>query len=112
NGPGGATLDLTMPAADAALFSGATMGAYFGIQPNTLANIGQSVVISEIKITNGADVVVDDTFPSTGDPAVQVDPALWTLRLDGGTTAIKNVTDLPAFWLSWTLPDADFVLHA
>jgi hypothetical protein len=111
-GPGGATTNLVMSPDAAAMFNSTTpvMGTYFGIQPNNAANIGQGVNISEIKVTSGSTVVVDDKFP-TPDPTQQVDPNLWTLKMDD-TAGIFVVDQLPAYWLGWSLPDSGYALQA
>lgn len=111
-GPGNTSLNLVMPPESAAFFNSAApmMGTYFGIQPNNLGNIGQGVAMSEIKITYGSTVLVDDTF-STVDPTQQVDPALWNLRMDD-PVGIFVITNQPSYWLSWSLPDVNFVLQA
>jgi len=107
-GPGGVTTNYTMPSDAAAMFLSTTpsMATYFGVQPNQVNNIGQSAVLSRIKITDGATTVVDDTF-SAEDPTQEVDPLSWILRIDGGnsTNSLKVVTSLPAYWLSWNKPD-------
>jgi hypothetical protein len=110
-GPGGVSTNLVMPPDSAALFNSATpvMGTYFGIQPNNPVAIGQGVNIQEIKVTSGSTVVVDDKFLVV-DPTQQVDPSLWQLRMDN-PAGIFVVDQQPAYWLKWTLPDANFTLQ-
>jgi hypothetical protein len=108
SGPGGGSTNVVMPPEAAPFFLSSTpsMGTYFGVQPNQVANIGQSAVFSRIRILNGVTTVVDDQF-TTVDPTQEVDPLLWILRIDGGNTAnsLKIVDTLPAYWLSWNKPD-------
>ena len=49
-------------------------------------------------------MVVDESF-ATEDPSYEVDPSLWTQRLDGGANCIKVVDTVPSYWVSWNLPD-------
>jgi hypothetical protein len=111
SGPGGAVTNWTMPPDAAALFYSGTpvMGTYFGTQPNNPVSIGQNVGISEIKITSGSTVVVDDHFDVI-DPFQQVDPTLWQLEMDN-QNGIFVITNQPSFWLGWSLPDAGFALR-
>ena len=104
-GPGGVSTNFDMGPDAAAFFQSGTpsMGTYFGGQPNNPNNIGQRLVYSRIKITDGATTVVDDTFPLS-DPSNEADPALWTKALDAGAAAIK-VVDQNAFWVDWNKPD-------
>lgn len=111
--PDGSTTNLTMPAADAALFTPASaMGTYFGGQPNALANTGEELVFSNVKITNGSDTIVDESFePADPDNGLSADN--WIKRLDApeGLYVIDNAqVKTPALWLRWSLPDADFQL--
>jgi hypothetical protein len=112
SGPGGVVTNLTMPPDAALLFYSTlnSMGTYFGTQPNNPVSIGQNVGISEIKVTSGATVVVDDLF-NTVDPTQQVDPTLWQLEMDN-PAGIFVITNQPTYWLGWTLPDAGFSLRA
>ena len=112
SGPGGAVTNWTMPPDAALLFYSTlnSMGTYFGTQPNNPVSIGQNVGISEIKITTGSTVVVDDLFNAI-DPTQQVDPTLWQLEMDN-TAGIFVITNQPTYWLGWSLPDAGFSLRA
>jgi hypothetical protein len=103
--PDGTGTNFDMGADAAAWFLPVTtsMATYFGCQPNSPANIGQRMVYSEIKVTDGATVVVDDTFP-VEDPSYEVDSSLWIQELDAGVNAIK-VVDQYAFWVDWNKPD-------
>ena len=104
-GPGGVSTNFDMGADAAAFFNSGTpsMATYFGGQPNNPGNIGQRIVYSQIKITDGTNTVVDDTFP-LADPGNEVDPTLWTKQLDAGAVAIK-VVDQNALWVDWNKPD-------
>jgi hypothetical protein len=105
-GPGGVSSTFDMGADAAAMFQSSfgVVNAYIGIQPNNPGNIGQRAVFSNFKVSNGSNVVVDDHF-SVEDPFYEVDPNLWTQKLDGGVNCIKVVDSSPAYWLDWTLPD-------
>jgi hypothetical protein len=110
SGPGGVSQTFTIPEENAQLFTGFAMETIFGGQPNATANIGQDILYTEIKITNGADVLVDDKFDTdTADPNQQVDPNLWVRRADDNNGIILVDTD-PTYYVRWTLPDSDFTL--
>jgi hypothetical protein len=83
-----------------------SVGTYFGIQPNSPANIGQRAVFSHIGVTSGTNVIVDEHF-AVAYPYTEVDTSAWTPELDGGTAvgSLKVLDQLPADWISWKLPD-------
>lgn len=103
-GPGGVGTNFDMGADAAAWFvPAASMATYFGDQPNNPANIGQKMVYSEIKMTDGTNVVFDDTFPLE-DPFYEINTSLWTAETDAGAIALK-VVDRDAWWIDWNKPD-------
>jgi hypothetical protein len=106
--PDNTTTNLTIPAADAALYEPATSGvsAQFGVQPNDAARVGQFATISNIKITQGTKVVVDDHFQSA-----TLDPAVWIVRARDAAGIFTVTPDL-AFLVKWNLPDTGFSLKA
>jgi len=98
--PNGTSTNFSMPPEAVALFSGPAY-AYFGIQPNQLTSIGQSATLARIQITS-VSVPIDDSFPGP------LDTATWQVIAENPA----GVTTIPpdaAFWLSWNLPDRDFV---
>lgn len=102
--PGGVSTNFTMPADAAALFADPAV-VYFGVQPNQIANIGQSAVFSRLQIT-GTTTALDDSF--TGDT---LDTAIWqTVAADAG--GISVVPPTAAFQLSWGAPATGFVVQA
>jgi len=102
--PGGATTNLVMPAADAAQFSGNIL-FYTGVQPNQLANIGQAVILSGVKITQGSTTVEDHftTAPLSTDN--------WVVNANNAAD-VQVVTPADPFWVSWTTPASNFGLQA
>lgn len=104
----GSTTDLVIPDADAALYEPANKGvsALFGVQPNADTRVGLSAIISRIKITKGATVVVDDNFQ-----AAQLDTEKWTVRAQDAGGVFTTTPDL-AYLVSWSLPDAGFALRS
>lgn len=109
--PGGASTNFTMPAGIASSFS-SPMYTYFGTQPRFDANIGQTVVLSHVLITNTVNgLVVDDNFQ-----AEALDPNNWDLDATTGNSVVADAggvvlvpPDAPV-WVSWTLPDTGFFL--
>jgi hypothetical protein len=99
--PNGANTNFAMPPEAVALFSGSTY-AYLGIQPNQLSSIGQAATIARLQIT-GVPTPIDDSFSG---PAL--DTATWEIIAENAA-GITQVPSGAAFWLSWTLPDRDFV---
>jgi hypothetical protein len=102
--PSGAATNFSMPPDATALFSGPAY-AYFGIQPNRLSNIGQSASFSRLQIT-GIPTPIDDSFAG---PAL--DSAIWEVIAENAAGVVAVPPDA-AFWLTWTLPDRDFVPQA
>src|SRR5581483_6712640 len=78
--------------------------AYFGAQPNSTADIGQSIVLSNVKIT-GTQNPVNDSFSGS-----TVDTNVWVLRASQPADVFIPLSDA-AFTLSWTLPDTNFKLQ-
>lgn len=78
--------------------------AYFGAQPNTTTDIGQGIVLSNVKIT-GTTTPLNDSF--TG-PVL--DTSTWVVRASEPLDVFIPASDA-AFILSWTLPDSNFSLQ-
>src|SRR5262249_14199529 len=68
------------------------------------ANIGQRLDFSQITITDGTNVVADDTFPMV-DPVTEVDQTLWTAQCDAPSAVALKVVDQAAYWVNWNKPD-------
>src|SRR5262249_9204828 len=58
--PNGAVTNFSMPADAVNLFKGSAY-AYFGVQPNQLTNIGQSVTFTHLQIS-GVSIPIDEAF--------------------------------------------------
>ncbi len=102
--PDGQTASGSLPnAATAQLFAG-PLYAYFGTVPQSTANIGQSAVFSDIKITGLENPVAED-----------IASALANGLLEKSATEINGVLFVdPAespYWFTWTLPATDYVLQ-
>jgi hypothetical protein len=113
--PGGASTNFAMPAGAVALFAD-PMYAYFGAQPNSSNNIGQSITLSRVQIS-GVAAPIDDHFtgvPSdpadTNSPPV-LDSATWQLAAQD-PAGVVLVPSGSIYWLSWTLPDKGFTPQA
>lgn len=100
--PSGTSTNFTMPADAAALFAGPGY-AYFGAQPNQLANIGQSAILSRIQI-EGTDVAIDEQFLGA-----QLLPDTWEYAAED---AAGIVLVPQAMWISWSLPAVGFSLQS
>ena len=103
--PTGATNSLSFPDEQAIkdLFSDPVI-AYFGAQPNTTADIGQGIVLSNVKIS-GTALPVNDSFVGAA-----VDTNIWVVRASQPANVFIPLSDA-AFVLSWTLPDTNFRLE-
>ena len=99
--PSGGMTNFAMPPEAVALFAGPAY-AYIGVQPNQLANRGQAALLDRIQIT-GVATPIDETFPSA-----TLDPR-WQIIAPDASAAIPVPPDA-AFWISWTLPDRDYVM--
>jgi len=102
--PSGSSTNFTLPAGTVARFAG-PLYAYFGVQPNSTANIGRSATFSRIQIT-GAGTPIDDRFTSG-----PLDPVTW----QGVAEDAPGILPVPAdtaYALTWTLPDAGYNLEA
>ncbi len=102
--PGGNTANFSLGADAAALFAD-PLYAYFGGQPNSLANIGQSIVISRVQITGTANPV-DDSFT-----ADTLDSNTWQLRA-ADPSGLVVVPANTAYQVTWTLPDYGYTLQS
>lgn len=111
NGPGGAALSFSLRPAIVANFI-EPLNVIFGGQPNRqsdanpTANVGQTVVLSAVGITNGGSVVASDDF--TADTAF--DSVNW-FKLTADLNAIQLIPAGSAKWIKWSLPDASFGLQ-
>ncbi len=100
--PSGTSTNFTMPAEAAALFAGPGY-AYFGVQPNQLANIGQSAIFSRIQI-EGTDVTIDEEFLGS-----QLLPDTWEYAAED----VAGIVLVPkALWISWTLPAVGYTVQS
>jgi hypothetical protein len=105
--PSGLSTNFTFPDAAAlqAAFPAGTVVVYFGGDPNATANIGQDIVLSQVKITGASPPITDNFTEAT------LDTNTWVLRAQEPadvTIVPNNIT----FALSWTLPDLDFYLQS
>jgi hypothetical protein len=103
--PDSSTTNFIFPSASADLFAG-PLYAWFGVQPNTSGNIGQSAVFSRARIYGGVSPEIDDSFATA-----PLDNTVWGYAA-ADAPGIQVITpDIP-FWLNWTLPDSGFMLLA
>ena len=102
--PEGTSTNFFMPAEHESLFAGPAY-AYFGVQPNEMRNIGQGATLSQVQIT-GVPNPIDDTFTTAA-----LDSAKWEYAAESAA-GITSIPPNAIGWVSWTLPDRDFVLEA
>jgi len=101
--PGGATFSTNFTADVVALFS-SPLTAYFGAQPNTTADIGQVVVLSNVKVTGTANPINDNFTSPT------LDANTWVVRASQPANVFMPSSD-DAYIVNWTLPDLHFSLE-
>lgn len=93
---------------DAAALFADPLNVYFGAQPNSPANFGQSVVLSAVSISGNAQPVSDNFFADNW----QLDTNLtWTIVANDPTTVQLLAPDPRAFFIKWSLPDSGFGLQ-
>jgi hypothetical protein len=103
-GPGGVSTNFSISSSVAEQFVD-PLTVYVGSQPNSAANIGQSVVLSDFSIT-GNDAPVNDNFATDA----SLDLTTWQTVV-GDPTTIQLVPPGSSWWLSWNLPDSGFYLQ-
>lgn len=87
-------------------FPQGSVAAYFGGQPNGTANIGQGIVLAEVKINGSSLTPIDDQFTES-----VLDPTVWVIR-EAQSTAVALVQNNVHWNLGWTLPDLHFQLQS
>lgn len=109
-GPDESSSTFSIPAEDAAKFEPDSFtSAYFGIQPNQLANIGQSATLSEITIIDGGTIALTEKF-ETVDDVQGVDPDRWLV--EASREAVWVINSEASYWVNWTLPAPGFELFS
>jgi hypothetical protein len=93
-----------MPPEDAAFFSGG-ITVYVGIQPNDLANVGQTAVIGGVEVKAGSTTLLTDNFSVS-----PLDPAVWNVRAQLAA-CVAVVTPADPFWASWTTPASGYTIE-
>ena len=109
--PDGTSSTVEFPADSAPLFAD-PLYAFFGVQPNQLSNIGQSVVIGQVQIS-GTVTPLNDNFagvPPEGGGSNQLDPAVWQVVAQD-PAGIVLVPEGSAWWAWWTLPATGYSLQ-
>jgi len=102
--PDGATTSLVMPPEDAAQFAG-DIKVYFGVVPGQVANVGQSAILSGVKITSGANTLVSDNFQTA-----PLDTGLWVVRA-ASSAGVSLITADEPYYVYWTTPASGFTLQ-
>jgi hypothetical protein len=106
--PDGTVTNFTIPAESVPFFADQSQGhplyAWFGIQPNSAANIGQQAIVSRIEILREF-TTIDDQFT---EPAL--DSTRWAVAAHNAPGVAAVPPDALA-WVKWTLPDLGFTLQ-
>ena len=103
--PGGAVGNFKLPAAAAALFAN-PIAVWVGDQPNSGGNIGQTVILSGVRVTKGAATLLDDDFLADEN----LDSQKWQV-FAGDPAGVRVIGSDAAYWLTWTTPDGGFRLQ-
>ncbi|MGO9201983.1 MAG: hypothetical protein ACLQM8_15760 [Limisphaerales bacterium] len=108
--PSGLTNQVFFPD-DSALktyFPQGSVVAYFGMVPNSIPNVGQGAVFSEVKITGPAATLtpIDDHFTEAA-----LDPAVWAIAA-AEPVDISLVHNDVHWGLKWSLPAVHYTLQA
>src|SRR6185503_7040513 len=104
--PNGATNSFSIPIETALAFMN-SLTAYFGIMPNSPANIGQSLTLGHVLVSSAGSPILEDDFAGPN-----LDTAKWLVSA-ADPAGVKLLTPATAgFWVSWTLPDTGFALQS
>jgi hypothetical protein len=93
---------------DAAALFADPLNVYFGAQPNSPANFGQSVVLSAASISGNSTPVSDNFF---ADNWLLDTNNTWTIVANDPKTVQLLAPDPGAVWVKWSLPDSGFGLQ-
>lgn len=106
--PGASPAAFSLPADVAATFANPVV-AFFGVQPNPLDTIGQSVELTHIQTANVAapGVAINSDF-TTG---AAIDTNIWlTAGVSADAANLVIVEANKAWWVNWGYPDTGFIL--
>lgn len=104
--PNGSSTNFALPAEAAALFND-PMYVHLGAQPNKADNIGQSVLLTDFRITEGANVLLADNFAM--DAGIDTTNT-WTVVAEN-PAGLVQVPAGSAFWVNWDAPATGFALQ-
>jgi hypothetical protein len=103
--PGGTSTNFTIPAEWVQYFNGPAV-VHVGAQPNSLDNLGKSVILSRVQIT-GVPTPLDDDFSGNS-----LNTDLWGIAADD-PAGVVVVPPNARYWFRWTLPaDSDAIVMA
>jgi len=94
---------------DAAVLFADPLNVYFGAQPNSPANFGQSVVLSRVAISGNSAPISDNFLADNG---VLDTNNTWTIVAGDINTVQLLQPDPGALFVKWSLPDSGFGLQA
>jgi len=104
--PGGASTNFTLPAGLVQEFTGSSVFAYFGVQPNQTSNIGQYVNFSRAQIS-GVVTPVDEVFTSQ----TALNTNVFVVNADNAAGIQMRPTNT-IYRLSWNAPTPGFALYS
>ncbi len=106
--PGGNSYPFTLSDPNVTADFGGPLVAYFGLQPNGTAGIGQYEDWASISITNVVGTSVYEDF--TTEPTRSVSGPWNTTLQTAPSLAVVSTNDLPGYWFNWTTPAVNFLL--
>jgi hypothetical protein len=107
-GPGGISTNISLVSEDAAQLFVNPLNVYVGSQPNSLGNIGESVLFTSASVTGlGAGTDFTDNFATDAG----LNANLWMVNAQDPTGVIQ-VPPTSKFWLSWPASASAFTLES
>jgi hypothetical protein len=111
--PGGTPQSFTIGDANVVADFGNPLTAYFGLQPNSTAGEGQyedwgSIVVTHVAGVNESEDFTEEPLGTAAGGGVS---AVWTNNsAQVASLVVVATNDLPAYWVSWTLPAVNYGL--
>jgi hypothetical protein len=106
--PGGSNVSFTIPDANVATDFANPLVAYFGLQPNSGAGIGEYEDWGSISVNGVAGVNENDDFTTE----TSLNSSVWNINTltVALQTCVQLVSTNTPYWVTWTLPAPDYGL--